>query len=151
MTFHHLMLFVHLIGVVVWVGGMAFAYLCLRPAALELPPALRLGLWARVFERFFPLVWGSIGVLFLSGIAMLFEVGFATAPVAWHLMLVTGLIMSGVFASLWWGPWRALRQAVAVEDWARAAVALNLIRQRVSFNLVLGTLTIAIASLGLAW
>ncbi|MBL8443878.1 MAG: CopD family protein [Zoogloeaceae bacterium] len=151
MTFHHLMLFLHLIGVVVWVGGMAFAYLCLRPAAVELPPALRLGLWARVFTNFFPLVWGAIVLLFFSGVAMLLEVGFKQAPVAWHLMLVTGLIMSGVFASLWFGPWRTMKQAVCGEDWARAAVALNLIRQRVGFNLVLGAITIAIASLGLAW
>lgn len=151
MTFHHLMLFLHLIGVVVWVGGMAFAYLCLRPAAVELPPALRLGLWARVFNNFFPLVWGAIVLLLFSGVTMLLEVGFKQAPVAWHLMLVTGLIMSGVFASLWFGPWRAMKQAVLGEDWARAAVALNLIRQRVGFNLALGTLTIAISSLGLAW
>lgn len=151
MTFHHLMLFLHLIGVVVWVGGMAFAYLCLRPAAVELPPALRLGLWARVFGNFFPLVWGAIVLLIFSGVAMLLEVGFKQAPLAWHLMFVTGLVMSGVFASLWFGPWHAMKQAVRVEDWARAAVALNLIRQRVGFNLALGTVTIAIASLGLAW
>lgn len=151
MTFHHLMLFLHLIGVVVWVGGMAFAYLCLRPAAMELPPAIRLGLWVGVLRNFFPLVWMAIVLLLFSGLAMLFEVGFGQAPVAWHLMLVTGLIMSGVFAALWFGPWRALKLAVRGEDWARAAVALNLIRQRVGFNLALGTATIAIASLGLAW
>lgn len=151
MTFHHLMLFVHVAAVVVWVGGMAFAHFCLRPAAVTLSPAQRLGLWARVFEKFFPMVWGAIASLLFSGVAMLLEVGFATAPVSWHLMLVTGLIMSGVFASIWFGPWRVFRQAVRVEDWARAAVALNRIRQRVGFNLTLGTLTIALATLGLAW
>lgn len=151
MTFHHLMLFLHVTGVVVWVGGMAFAYLCLRPAALDLPPALRLGLWARVLAKFFPMVWVAIGLLLLSGLVMLSEVGFATAPLAWHLMFATGLIMSVVFASIWWGPWHAMKQAVQLEDWAPAAVALNLIRQRVGFNLGLGMLTIAISTLGLAW
>lgn len=151
MTFHHLMLFLHLIGVVVWVGGMAFAYLCLRPAAMELAPAQRLALWARVLASFFPMVWAAIVVLFFSGTAMLLEVGFARAPVSWHLMLVTGLIMTGVYVSLWSGPWHVLKRAVHGEEWARAAVALNVIRQRVAFNLALGTVTIAIATLGLAW
>ena len=36
MTLHHLMLCVHLAGVIVWVGGMSFAHLCLRPASLAL-------------------------------------------------------------------------------------------------------------------
>lgn len=150
MSLHHLMLFLHLVGVIVWVGGMAFAWGCLRPAATALPPAQRLALWAGVLQRFFPLVWAAIALILLSGAAMLHEVGFAGAPLAWHLMTATGLVMIAVFGSIWFGPWRALRAAVATEDWARAAVAMNLIRQRVAFNLGLGTATVALASLGLA-
>jgi uncharacterized membrane protein len=149
MSFHHLMLFLHLLGVVVWVGGMAFAYLCLRPAATALPPAQRLPLWTGVFARFFPLVWVAVALLAGTGGGMLHEVGFARAPIAWHLMLVTGSVMIAVFVSIWFGPWRALRAAVAAENWAAGAVALNRIRQRVGFNLALGAVTIAIASLGL--
>ncbi len=149
MTYHHLMLFLHVVGVVVWVGGMAFAYLCLRPAASALPPAQRLPLWAAVFARFFPLVWISVALIGVSGLGMLLEVGFAGAPRAWHVMMVTGAVMIVVFVSLWVDPWRTLRGAVAREDWAAGAVALNRIRQRVGFNLVLGMVTIAIATLGL--
>ena len=151
MTFHHLMLCVHLLGVVVWVGGMAFAYLCLRPAAMALPPSQRLPLWNAVLARFFPLVWIAVALIGASGGAMLQEVGFAQAPLAWHVMLVTGTVMIAVFLSIWFGPWPALRSAVAGENWAGGAVALNRIRQRVGFNLVLGGVTIAIATLGLAW
>ena len=46
MDFHPLLLFLHVAGVVVWVGGMFFAYVCLRPRAasqLEPPPRLRCG------------------------------------------------------------------------------------------------------------
>lgn len=151
MTYHHLMLCLHVLGIVVWVGGMSFAHFCLRPALASVPPATRLALMAAVLARFFPLVWVSVLLVFASGIAMLLEVGFAGAPVAWHLMLVTGSIMIAVFAAIWFGPWRVLRDAARGEDWARAAVALNLIRQRVAFNLALGVVTIAIATLGLAW
>ena len=64
-------------------------------------------------------------------------------------MLLTGVVMIAVFVSIWFGPWRHLRNALAREDWAAGAVALNTIRQRVGFNLVLGIATIAIATLGL--
>ena len=56
-----LWLFLHLAGVVVWVGGMFFAYVCLRPVAAEtLDPPLRLTLWVKVFERFFRFVWAAV-------------------------------------------------------------------------------------------
>ncbi|MBP6801999.1 MAG: CopD family protein [Zoogloea sp.] len=151
MKLHHVLLFVHLAGVIVWVGGMSFAHFCLRPAALALPPAQRLALWSGVFRRFFPLVWLAIGAIVLSGFAMLIEVGMARAPLAWHAMAGTGLLMTAVFASIWFGPWRALQRAVAAESWAQGAQALNQIRQRVTFNLVLGAFTVLLATLGLAF
>lgn len=149
MTLHHLMLFLHVLGVAIWVGGMAFAWGCLRPAAMQLAPAQRLPLWAGVLARFFTLVWVAIALILVSGVGMLLEVGMAQAPKAWHVMLLTGLVMIAVFVSIWFGPWQALRAAVAREAWAPAAVAMNRIRSRVAFNLALGIATIAVATLGL--
>ena len=151
MKLHHILLFVHLAGVIVWVGGMSFAQFCLRPSALALPPAQRLGLWSAVFGRFFPIVWLAIGAIVASGFAMLLEVCMARAPLAWHAMAASGLAMTAIFASIWFGPWRALQQAVAAESWAQGAQALNLIRQRVTINLTLGALTVLLATLGLAF
>ena len=94
MKLHHLLLCVHLLGVIVWVGGMSFAHLCLRPAALALAPAERLSLWQRVFARFFPIVWVAIAAIVGSGFAMLLEVGFAQAPRSWHAMAAIGLVMA---------------------------------------------------------
>lgn len=150
MKLHHLMLFVHLTGVIVWVGGMAFAWFCLRPAAGALSPADRLALWVAVLQRFFLLVWLSIVLILVSGLSMLIAVGFGQAPPAWHAMLLTGLLMIAVFVSIWFGPWPALRGALAAGDWARGAAALGSIRQRVALNLVLGAITVAVATLGLA-
>lgn len=146
----HFGLFAHLVGVIVWVGGMALLYFCLRPAAAALPPAQRLPLWVGVFSRFFPLVWASIALILASGFGKLGAIGFGNAPSAWHVMLLTGLVMVVVFVSIWFGPWPALKRAVAAEDWAAGALALNRIRQRVAVNLGLGVLTVAIATLGLA-
>lgn len=150
MTFQHISLFLHLVGVIVWVGGMAFAYGCLRPAAGALPPPQRLSLWVGVFSRFFPLVWAAIALILLSGGGKLALVGMKAAPPAWHVMLLTGLVMIAVFVSIWFGPWQALKKAVAAEDWPSGAVALNSIRRRVGLNLLLGVLTVAVATLGLA-
>ena len=47
-----LLLFVHLIGIVFWVGGMAFAHFCLRPALPLLAPPERLRLMHAVLTRF---------------------------------------------------------------------------------------------------
>jgi uncharacterized membrane protein len=149
MRLHFLMLFLHLIGVVAWVGGMAFVYLCLRPALGILPPPQRLGLMRDVLGRFFPMVWVALACILVSGPFMLLEVGMRQAPRAWHLMLLIGLVMTAVFLSIWFGPWKRLEAAVDREDWAAGAGALNLIRQRVAFNLVLGLVTIAAATLGL--
>ena len=50
----------HLLAAVVWVGGMFFAYVALRPVAASLlPPPLRLPLWSQTVARFFPWVWGG--------------------------------------------------------------------------------------------
>ena len=64
-----LALFFHLSGMVVWVGGMFFAYVCLRPAAGNvLEPPQRLRLWTGVFSRFFPWVWLSVAAILGSGV-----------------------------------------------------------------------------------
>jgi len=65
-------------------------------------------------------------------------------------MMLVGLLMVGIFVSIWRGPWRALQAAVGGQDWAAGAKALNAIRQRVALNLLLGAFNIATATLGLA-
>jgi uncharacterized membrane protein len=76
-----LLLAIHLLAAVFWVGGMAFAYWVLRPAAGALEPPARLPLWRRVFASFLPWVAVSIVALLASGFAMvsvMFD-GFAAA------------------------------------------------------------------------
>ena len=59
----------HLFGIVVWVGGMFFAYMVLRPVAADvLQPPERLRLWNGVFSRFFNWVWLAIGGILVRGL-----------------------------------------------------------------------------------
>ena len=150
MYFHHLMFFLHTLGVVVWMGGLVFVYLCLQPVAARLPPSQRLILWVSILSRFFPLVWISIALILISGIGVFYERGYSLAPMAWHAMSMTGLIMIIVYALQWFGPWRNLRAAVIREDWASGTVALNIVLRWIGFNLGLGMVTIALATFGLA-
>ncbi|MCF8209357.1 MAG: hypothetical protein K9K38_08145, partial [Rhodoferax sp.] len=89
--------FLHVAGVVVWVGGMFFAWMCLRPvAAANLEPPARLTLWRDVFSRFFPWVWAAVLAILLTGLWTLMLVGMKHAPIYWHIMLLVGLLMATI-------------------------------------------------------
>lgn len=140
----------HLLAAVIWVGGLFFAYVVLRPSALVIEPPQRLSLWAGVFKRFFPWVWMAIIVLMLSGYWLIFDwfKGFASTPGYVHLMHVLGWVMSLLFIYLYYKIYPLFVAAVRVEDWPGAAEQLNRIRRIVLINLVLGIgLLVAVAAL----
>ena len=144
-----LALMLHLLGVAVWVGGMFFAYQCLRPvAASQLEPPARLTLWLGVFARFFPWVWLSVTLILASGLTMLLNVGMHNAPLHWHLMLFFGLAMMGIFVAVFFGPYRGLAAAVTAQNWKEGGQHLARIRRLVGVNVILGLITIATATAG---
>lgn len=147
------LLALHIAAAVFWVGGMAFAYIVLRPAALGLEPAARLPLWRRVFGRFLPLAGLSVAVLLVSGYAMLFAYfgGPGNAPLYLHVMQGTGLLMTLLFLHLVFAPWRRFRMAVDGGNLPEAARRLNQIRIVVAVNLVLGIITVLAGSTGRYW
>jgi uncharacterized membrane protein len=141
------LLFVHLLAAISWLGGMFFAYFCLRPAAAEvLQPPQRLPLWAATFARFLPAMAVAVLVLIASGLAMLLQLGFQQAPLGWHLMFGLGLGMAVVFAYVWLGLFPRLRTHCAASAWPAAGQVLNRIRQLVALNLALGVLAVAAAA-----
>lgn len=148
MTVVSLLLALHVLGAVVWVGGMGFALLVLRPSLAVLEPAQRLALHAQVFRRFFLYVWHAMPILLLTGYAMLFGVlgGFASANWAVHTMHLFGLIMSVLFLMIFFGPWKAMRAATARHDSAAAAAAVDRIRGLIRVNLILGVVTVVVAA-----
>ena len=144
-----ILIFLHLAGVIVWVGGMFFAHYCLRPvAAAQLQPPQRLPLLAAVLGRFFAAVEIAVGTIVGSGFAMMLVVSFKNALLHWHVMMATGLVMAGIFIYIDAVLYRRLTTAVAAEDWPAGGAAMDRIRKLVAFNLHLGIATIAIATLG---
>ena len=144
---------VHVLAAIVWVGGMFFAYVVLRPAAGELEPMPRLALWRGVLGRFFPWVWASVLGLLLSGYGMLLLGlgGFAGAGLHVHLMQALGLLMMALFGHLYFAPWRRLQRALEQGDGAAAAAQLGQIRRIVLINLGLGLITAVIGASGRFW
>jgi len=146
-----LSLFLHVLSVVVWVGGMFFAYMALRPiAASVLEPPQRLALWAGVFDKFFPWVWVSVVLILLSGLHMLMAFGGMGAPHYALTMLVLGVVMMLIFGHVFFAPYKKLKRAVAAQDWKAGAAALGLIRQLIGINLTIGLVTIAVVFVGRA-
>jgi uncharacterized membrane protein len=148
-----LLLALHLLAALFWVGGMAFAYLVLRPAAGPLDPPVRLPLWRGVFGIFLPWVGVSIAVLLGSGYAMLFLYfgGFRGAPTYVDIMQVLGIMMVLLFLHLVFAPWRRFRGAADQGALPDAAKQLNQIRIIVAINLVLGIATVLVGGTGRYW
>ena len=66
----------HLLAALIWVGGMFFAWMVLRPATATLQAPERLTLWLEVFRRFFVWVWIAVVALPITGVGML-HTGFS--------------------------------------------------------------------------
>lgn len=140
----------HVLSATVWVGGMFFAYLCLRPVAAALLEApQRLAIWHGVFKRFFFWVWMSIGLLIISGHGVIAEFGgMGMVGLHVHIMLALGYLMIAIFGHLFFVPYKRLGRAVIAAEWPEAAKHLAQIRMIVAVNLSLGIVTILVGSAG---
>lgn len=149
MTPFSLVYTLHVLAAMAWVGGMFFAWMVLRPAAvaaLEGPP--RLKLWLNVFPRFFVWVWLAVVILPISGIGMIqlqFS-GFETAPRYVQVMMGLYVVMVALFIRIQGLQLPELRRAVEAEQWAEGAATLGRIRRLVGSNLIIGLLVVAIAA-----
>ena len=141
----------HILATVIWVGGMFFAYMALRPVAASLlEPPLRLPLWSQVFARFFPWVWAAVIILLATGLWMVFSTfgGFGHVGVYVHLMTTIGLMMMLLFMHVFFGPYRRMKLALAANDIPEAGRRLGQIRMIIGINLALGLIVTVVASAG---
>ena len=149
MTLHALPYTLHVLCALIWVGGMFFAWMILRPAAVNtLQAPQRLSLWCDVLPRFFAWVWLAVLVLPITGFGMLHlrQQAIQTAP--YYIQLMTGLylVMLSLFLRAQLLQLPALRKAVASEDWPCGATALANIRRLVGFNLLIGLTLVSLAA-----
>jgi uncharacterized membrane protein len=143
---------IHLVAAIVWLGGMTFMLLALRPAAQQLLEGpVRARLMGRIWQRFFAAVWASIVVLLASG-GHLYgfawrsasaALGSGSVPLGWQLMLVIGVLMTLIFGHIYFAGFARYRRAVAAEQWPVAAAAAAQMHKLVVANFVLGWLAVA--------
>lgn len=146
---------VHLLAIVVWMGGMVFAHFFLRPALAQLEPPARLRLMHEVLGRFFQAVLVVSLLTLGSGVWMLGRVakqvvqagGSFQMPWPWTVMAVLGVLMVAIFMHIRFALYKRLSRAVAASDWPAGGAALAQIRQWVLVNLVLGVVIMAVTLL----
>jgi uncharacterized membrane protein len=147
---------VHLLAVVVWVGGMAFTLYCLHPAAKLLEPASRVPLMHAVLRRFLAVVTVAAALIFVTGATMIGLAWSAAAraglafnmPLDWYAMVALFFAMLAVFVHIRVALFRRLASAVAASRWPDGAAALAAIRWEVTLNLVIGAFIIVVVRLG---
>ena len=147
---------VHLLSVIVWVGGMFFMLFCLRPAAALLEPPERVRLMHAAMRRFFAAVAVAALLVLASGAAM---IGMAeraargsglafNMPLDWYAMAGIFVVMAAVFAHIRLVLFARLARAVAAQMWPAAAIVIGAIRLEVVVNLVLGAFVVVLVLLG---
>lgn len=141
---------IHVLAVVIWVGGMFFAHQMLRPAALKLEAPQRLTLWRDTFARFFPWVWAIVVIIPITGLYLLFNVhgGFAQAGGHIHAMLALGIAMILIFLHVYFGPYRRLCQYVEQQQYKEGADQLAKIRKLIGINIIIGLITVGLGAGG---
>ena len=144
----NILLAVHLLSAVIWVGGMFYAVVILRPGLAVLDAGPRLQLHMVTLKKFFFYVWHVMPLMILTGWAMVFLAwgGFGALPWSINAMQGLGILMALVFLYVFFGPWQRLRRAIRPTP-----DLVPRIRSLIITNLVLGMLTITIGALGHVW
>lgn len=145
----------HLLSIIVWLGGMVFSLFFLRPAAGQLEPALKLQLMHRALGRFFRAAMWSATVVLGSGFWMIGRVAKQTVqaggsfamPLSWTIMAALGVLMVLVLGHIRFALYKRFDRAVASQDWAAGAAALDTIKRWVSINLAIGVVIVVVALL----
>ena len=142
----------HVLSIIVWIGGMVFAHFFLRPAVAQLDPPLRLRLMHDVLGRFFKAVLVASLLTLFSGVWMLGRVareavqsgGGFEMPLAWTGMAVLGVAMVAIFMHIRFALYKRLARSVSASEWPAGGAALAQIRTWVSINLALGVLVLVV-------
>ncbi|OSZ73914.1 CopD family protein [Hydrogenophaga sp. IBVHS1] len=143
---------IHVLAIVVWVGGMVFAHFFLRPAVQFLEPPLRIRLMHGVLKRFFTAVLVVVLLVLATGLWMIGRVAKESVqaglefnmPMDWTIMATLGIVMIAIFGHIRFALFNRLGRAVKASDWPAGAAALASIRTWVAINLAIGVFIIAI-------
>ena len=141
----------HVIAVIIWIGGMFLGVMAVRPTLAELDPALRTRIFAGIVGRFLPWVWAAVVTILGSGFYMVFtsfDGGLSGTPWFVRLMMGLGIFMMMLVGHVSFAPYKRLRRAIAAKDDALAAKAMKQMGLVMTVNLGLGLIVILAAMMG---
>ena len=148
MLLRNILLAVLLLSAVIWVGGGFYTVVVLRPALNLLDAAPRLQVQMQTLKKLFFYIWHAMPLMILTGWAMVFLAwgGFGALPWSINAMQGLGILMALIFLYTFFDPWQRLRRAVRP-----GPELFTRVRNLVTLNVVLGTLTIVAGALGHSW
>lgn len=146
----------HLLAIIVWIGGMVFAHFFLRPSLGALEPAVRVRLMHAVLGRFFSAVLAAMAVALVSGLWMIGRVAkqlvqagaHFSMPLEWTIMATLGILMMLIFGHIRFVLYTRLSRAAQAADWPAGTAVLAQTRTWVLVNLGLGVLIVLVTLLG---
>ena len=141
----------HVLFVVFWIGGMAFAMLVLRPIVAEqLEPLKQATFMTAVLKRFFVLVWHAVVIIPVTGFWAIFSGygGFSGLGLHIHYMIGVGSLMVLIFLYLYFLAFLPFKNALAADDKDKARTLMGRLRALIWINLVLGISVVLVASFG---
>ncbi|HEY4127119.1 MAG TPA: CopD family protein [Gammaproteobacteria bacterium] len=140
----------HVLAVIIWIGGMFFGFVALRPALKDMGTLTLARFWCTLLSRFLPWVWAAIVVLLASGTYMVFNGfgGFSQLPWFVHFMMAIGVFMMMLTGHLTFSAFKKLKRAVAANDEVLAKKALSQIRVIMDVNLLLGLAVVIVIMSG---
>jgi uncharacterized membrane protein len=142
--------FLHLLAILIWVGGMFFAFVVLRPTTEKTLDTQNFRLWAAVLPLFLNWVWVAIGVTLITGFYLIYLYG-GIARVSHHIhaMLALGLLMMLIHGYSFFTDYVPFSLHVAKQRWKEAEMSLKRIHKWVAVNLVLGLLIVGVVFTGI--
>ena len=155
--FYAILKTIHLLSIIVWIGGMTFAHFFLRPAVATLEAPERVRLMHAVLGRFFNAVLVAGGLAVGSGLWMMGRIARQTVqagvklnlPLEWMVMTVLGVVMLAIFGYTRFALYPRLTRAVTAAAWPAGDAALASIRTWLMVNLAIGVVVVAVTLLGL--
>lgn len=142
----------HLLAAVLWIGGMFFALLVVRPLCIQMldPGPARLKLMLAIQGRFLKWIGLFVLVLQASGYWMLTQVMGGFNGLGWHvnLMLLLGNVMTLLYLYAYLFPYRKAKAYARDGKGLETAIQMERIRKGTVLNLTLGIILVLSGSMG---
>jgi uncharacterized membrane protein len=131
---------IHIVAIVVWLGGLFLLSVVLPPTIRDLDTKLAMSVWSRILSGF--LVWGSASLIVIvaTGVVLvnLRFGGFSHMPIVHRWNMMIGLPAIALYAYLYLVVWRRYHRAMSCGDSQAAERSALAVRRVMGVILILG-------------